>query len=226
ALVAADDGHLGPAARREDRGKTSWGEPVAGAARSALNHMQSQNMLLRGADLIKTAVACVLMLVALIVAWKVIGDLRTQLRQVGFEVVDPSVLAVPAPTARPDTASLQPTPGVSATPEPTATPLAQLVGTVRAAANVRALPEVANGAVIGRISEGDEIVFLASTADGQWYRIRLGTRYAASSKINSANGEGWVNRSLLSQPGGTVPVDDTPADFSGGTPASSPTPTP
>ena len=118
--------------------------------------------------------------------------------------------------------TLQPTP----TPEPTATPLAQLVGTVRAAANVRALPEVANGAVIGRISEGDEIVFLASTADGQWYRIRLGTRYAASSKINSANGEGWVNRSLLSQPGGTVPVDDTPADFSGGTPASSPTPTP
>src|SRR5689334_14100314 len=84
---------------RDDRGKTSWGEPVAGAARSALNQMQSQNILLRGADLIKTAVACVLMLVALIVAWKVVGDLRSQLKQVGFEAVDPSVLSAPAPTA-------------------------------------------------------------------------------------------------------------------------------
>ncbi|HEX9370939.1 MAG TPA: HEAT repeat domain-containing protein, partial [Roseiflexaceae bacterium] len=86
---------------REDRGKTSWGESVAGAAQSALNQMQSQNMLLRGADLIKTAVACVLMLVALIVAWKVIGDLRAELGKVGLEPVAASVFA-PAPTAVPE----------------------------------------------------------------------------------------------------------------------------
>lgn len=211
---------------REDRGKTSWGEPVAGAARSALNQMQSQNMLLQGADLIKTAVACVLMLVALIVAWKVIGDLRTQLGQVGFEQVDPSVLAAPAPSAAPDASALLATPAANPTSEPTATPADLVVGSVRAAANVRALPEVANGSVIGRISEGDEIVFLASSADGQWYRVRLGQRYATTSKINSANGEGWVNRSLLSQPNGTVPVETAPDTLSGGQPDSSPTPAP
>lgn len=208
---------------RDDRGKTSWGESVAGAARSALNEMQSRNMLLRGADLIKTAVACVLMLVALIVAWKIIGDLRTQLKQVGFEPVDPSVLAVPTPTAPPDTSALTPaSSGTNSTPEPTAVP-ATITGSVRAAANVRAFPQVSNGEVIGRISQGDEIIFLAVTADGQWYRIRLGERYASSSKIDSANGEGWVNRSLLSQPEGTVPVDTEPADLSGGA-AATPTP--
>jgi len=196
---------------REDRGKTSWGEPVAGAARSALNHMQSQNMLLRGADLIKTAVACVLMLVALIVAWKVIGDLRTQLKQVGFEAVDSSVLAAPAPTTAPQALDLRlPTAQAQAeaTPVPTISAQTQITGTVRATANVRALPQVGQGAVIGRISEGDEVIFLAVTADGQWYRIQLGERHFANSKISSPNGDGWVNRSLLSQPDGTVPVED------------------
>jgi hypothetical protein len=196
---------------REDRGKTSWGEPVAGAARSALNHMQSQNMLLRGADLIKTAVACVLMLVALIVAWKVIGDLRTQLKQVGFEAVDPSVLAAPAPTSAPQALDLsQPSAQaqVEATPVPTVSAQAEITGTVRATANVRALPQVGQGAVIGRISEGDEVIFLAVTSDGQWYRIKLGERHFANSKISSPDGDGWVNRSLLSQPDGNVPVED------------------
>ncbi|KPV52837.1 PBS lyase, partial [Kouleothrix aurantiaca] len=211
---------------RDDRGKTSWGESVAGAARSALNEMQSQNMLRRGADLIKTAVACVLMLVALIVAWKMLGDLRTQLREVGFEPVAPAVLAAPAPTA--DTSAALPeaaTPGASTTPLPTATAEALITGTVRAAANVRALPQVSGGEVIGRISQGDQVVFLGVTADGQWYHIRLGEKSASSSQITSANGEGWVNRSLLSQPEGTVPVENEPADLSG-TPAESPTAAP
>lgn len=198
---------------REDRGKTSWGEPVAGAARSALNHMQSQNMLLRGADLIKTAIACVLMLVALIVAWKVVGDLRTQLRQVGFESVDPSVLAVPAATAAPQALDLseptqQPQTQSEATAVPAISAQSEITGTVRAPANVRAAPQVGRGAVIGRISEGDEVVFLAVTADGQWYRVKLGERHAASSRITSANEDGWVNRSLLSEPAGTVPVEE------------------
>jgi HEAT repeat protein len=215
---------------RDDRGKTSWGEPVAGAARSALNQMQSQNILLRGADLIKTAVACVLMLVALIVAWKVVGDLRSQLKQVGLEAVDPSVLSAPAPTAAPQLLDLsQPT--TEASPEPTAAPVVEattaITGTVRATANVRALPQVGTGEVIGRISEGDEVVFLAVTPDGQWYRIQLGERHFASSRITSPNGDGWVNRSLLSQPDGTVPVEEValptappPAD------QANPTPTP
>jgi len=109
---------------RDDNGKTSWGESVAGAAQSALNQMQSQNMLLRGADLIKTAIACVLMLVALIIAWEIVGNLRAELRQVGHEPVDPGVIAplvspLPAQTSDP----LQPPP--QSQPEPTApaTPL-------------------------------------------------------------------------------------------------------
>jgi hypothetical protein len=188
--------------------------------------MQSQNMLLRGADLIKTAVACVLMLVALIVAWKIVGDLRTQLSQVGFEAVDPSVLAAPAPTAAPDASALLPTPATNATAAPSATPEAAIVGSVRAAANVRAFPQVSGGQVIGRISEGDQVVFLATTADGQWYRIRLGQRYAASSRIDSANGEGWVNRSLLSQPDGTIPVETNPTNLAPREDTAVPTPTP
>src|SRR5438876_475726 len=47
---------------REDHSKTSWGESVAGAAQSVLDQMQSRHMILRGIDLIKTAVACVVML--------------------------------------------------------------------------------------------------------------------------------------------------------------------
>ena len=211
---------------RDDRGKTSWGESVAGAARSALNEMQSQNMLLRGADLIKTAVACVLMLVALIVAWKMLGDLRTQLREVGFEPVDPAVLAAPAPTANSSaTVPEAATPAADTTPLPTATTENLITGTVRAAANVRALPQVSGGEVIGRISQGDQIVFLGVTADGQWYHIRLGEKFASSSQISSANGEGWVNRSLLSQPDGTVPVENEPSDLSGN-PDDSPTAAP
>lgn len=209
---------------RDDRSKTSWGESVAGAARSALSQMQSQNMLLRGADLIKTAVACVLMLVALIVAWKMVGDLRTQLRQVGFEEVDPSVLALPSPTSLPDPLSAGALADSLATPEPTTTPEPQLLGTVSASANVRALPQVNDSAVIGRISEGDQIIFLAVSADGQWYRVRLGERAASASRITSASGEGWVNRSLLSQPAGTVPVDPEPVDLA--PEAGTPTPTP
>src|SRR5262245_61447907 len=80
---------------RTDRGKTSWGESVAGAAQSALNQMQGRNILLRGADMIKTAVAVVLMLIALIFAWKVVGDLRAELRDVGHLPVEAGVVAPP-----------------------------------------------------------------------------------------------------------------------------------
>ena len=198
---------------REDRGKTSWGEPVAGAAQSALNQMQSQNMLLRGADLIKTAVACVLMLVALIIAWKVIGDLRTEIRRVGFDAVDASVIA-PAETAIPQPSAQASQPGapLSAAPEPTAgsavAATSAITGTVRATGNVRALPQVSRDNVIGGVTEGDDILFLAVTLDGQWYRVRLGARHAAGSKIEGESDSGWVNRSLLSAPSGSVPVEE------------------
>ena len=200
---------------RDDRGKTSWGEPVAGAAQSALNQMQSQHMLLRGADLIKTAVACVLMLVALIIAWEVVGNLRSELRQIGHERVDPAVVAPLAPTlpatADPSQplAQAQAEATVEPTAEPIASPVSQVTGTVRATGNVRAMPVQNRGNVIGGVTEGDEIIFLARTPDSQWFRVRLGERHATGSKINNpdASGTGWVSQSLLSAPPQDVPVE-------------------
>jgi hypothetical protein len=201
---------------RDDRGKTSWGEPVAGAAQSALNQMQSQNMLLRGADLIKTALACVLMLVALIIAWEIVGNLRSELRRVGHEPVDPGVVAPLAATALVPTADLsQPLvqaplqATVEATLAPTASATIVVTGTVRATGNVRALPVQNQKNVIGGVTEGDEIIFVARTGDSQWYRIQLGERHANGSKISDADGNtsGWVSRSLLSEPPRDVPVE-------------------
>src|SRR5215475_12551360 len=86
---------------RDDQGKTSWGESVGGAAQSVLDQMQSHNMLLRGADLIKTTVACVLMLVALILAWSLVNTLRAELRQVGHDSVPAGIVGPPVSTAQP-----------------------------------------------------------------------------------------------------------------------------
>jgi len=221
---------------RDDRGKTSWGEPVAGAAQSALNQMQSQNMLLRGADLIKTAIACVLMLVALIVAWEIVGNLRAELRQVGHEPADLGVIAPltpsPAQTANPLQLPLQsqqePTPLV--TPLPTFGAVAELNGTVRVTGNVRAFPIQNPNNRIGGVTEGDEVIFLSRTPDGLWYRVRLGRRHANSSAINAPDGNenGWVRGSLLSEPPADIPVEQVVLPTAGPTaePATEPTPTP
>jgi hypothetical protein len=201
---------------RDDRGKTSWGESVAGAAQSALNQMQSQNMLLRGADLIKTAIACVLMLVALIIAWEIVGNLRAELRQVGHEPVDPGVIApqgpAPAQTADPllqPQQQTEPEPTTPPTPLPTVQAATEITGTVRVTGNVRAFPAQNQNNRIGGVTEGDEVIFLARTPDGQWYRVRLGQRHANGSQINDPAGTatGWVRNSLLSQPLGDVPVE-------------------
>ena len=206
---------------REDRGKTSWGEPVAGAAQSALDQMQSRNMLLRGADLIKTAIACVLMLVALIVAYSVVTTLRAELSQIGrlssqaaalpivrtaMPTETPPPTEVPQPTVAPtEAAALLGTPtGPAETPSVPA----EGVGSVITSGNVRAQPQRAADNVIGAISEGDEVLFLAVTSDGEWYRVSLGERRAAGSRIDSPDGTGWVARSLLTEPQGELPVEE------------------
>src|SRR5262245_47861924 len=218
---------------RDDRGKTSWGEPVAGAAQSALNQMQSQNMLLRGADLIKTAVACVLMLVALIIAWEVVGNLRAELRQVGHEPVDPGVIVPLIPTAAapvPIQALPQPQsePTSPATPLPTLQAATEITGTVRVTGNVRAEPVQNQNNRIGGITEGDEVIFLSRTPDGQWYRVRLGARHASGSKINDPDGNenGWVRRSLLEQPPEDIPVEQVVLPTTEPTNTAEPAPTP
>jgi hypothetical protein len=194
---------------RDDQGKTSWGESVGGAAQSVLDQMQSRNMLLRGADLIKTAVACVLMLVALILAWSVVNTLRAELRQVGRETVSADVaeqVATPAPTLESVAALAQETAVPEPTSPPTAAPTDVITGTVLVTGNVRALP-TRNGARIGGVTQNDEVIFLAATPDRNWYRVRLGERRAPSSQIDSDDGTGWVNQSLLSEPEGDLPTE-------------------
>lgn len=199
---------------REDRGKTSWGESVAGAAQSAIDQMRSQNVLLRSAELLQTAVACVLMLVALILAWSVITSLRSELQQVGRESVTPipqSAAQASGETATdPDTSAAPtsaPTPEASPTVVPTSTPVAQITGRVLSTANVRAFPSVETGERIGLVNAGDEIIFEATNESRDWYRVRLGSRVAPGSRIDSADGTGWVSGSLLSRPSGDLPVE-------------------
>ncbi|GAB4206299.1 MAG: HEAT repeat domain-containing protein [Roseiflexaceae bacterium] len=200
---------------RDDRGKTSWGEPVAGAAQSALDQMRSQNVLLRGAELIKTAIACVLMLVSLIFAWSVVTSLRTELNSIGRVAVTPMPLAAVSGTPGTTTEAGGSTAGATdatalPTEQPTAAPTATpalVVGTVLGTANVRNLPSTNGGTRIGTVNSGDEIIFLAATSDGGWYRIRLGERRAQNSQIGSSDGTGWVSATLLSPPTGQLPIE-------------------
>ena len=92
-------------------------------------------------------------------------------------------------------------------------------GTVLQDANVRPLPNTSNQP-IGRLSADDEIVFIARTANSQWYLVRLGEQSASGSTINSPDGTGWINQSLVSAPDGELPVQDPSA------PAPSPTASP
>lgn len=195
---------------RDDRGRTSWGEPIASAAQSALDQMRSQNVLLRSADLVKTAVACVVMLVALILAWSVITSLRAELARIGTDVVEAGAtgpqLRTVAPTAAPSLpVQIQPSPAPLGTADVEAT--STITGTVLTTGNVRALPSREQGERIGTVAVGDDVVFLASSPDGQWYRVTLGTRRSAGSQIDSADGSGWVIRTVVSPPAEPVPTE-------------------
>lgn len=201
---------------REDRSKTSWGESVSGAAESALDQMRAQNVLLRGTELLKTAVACVLMLVGLILAYSVVVSVRSELATVGTEPV-PTILAEPttAATAQADTgaaavlaetATAEPAAAEEATATAAPTEVAAIGGRVLRTANVRGRPSSQTGEKIGTVSEGDEIVFVATTQNRDWYLIRLGENRSGGSRIESSDGTGWVIGSVLSKPETSVPV--------------------
>lgn len=189
---------------RADHSKTSWGESVSGAAQSMLDQMQSNNLILRGFDLVKTALACVTMIVALILAWSIITNLRLELSHLGRAPVSNDMVLPFQPTAQsiPDSA------GVAATSVPTIAPTSapKVLGTVLATGNVRAQP-ARTGERVGGINEGDTIVFLAVSPDRQWYRIKLGDRHATSSQIDSIDESGWVSSSLLVPPQDDVVVE-------------------
>ncbi len=209
---------------RTDRSKTSWGESVGDTARVVLDQMQSRTLLARVAELIKTAIACVLMLVALIFAWSVLTELRDELTRIGRVEPAPVIIAPPMPTTVPQAiVTLPQSPTSPPTLQPTLQPVAPtpvevlpLAGIVVTSGNVRATPARLPDNVIGSVMAGDALVFLGVTPDGAWYRVRLGSPASASSQIRSVDGSGWVSASLVEAPE-RVPVE---------TPPPVPTPTP
>ncbi|MFQ3630041.1 HEAT repeat domain-containing protein [Roseiflexus sp.] len=208
---------------RTDRSKTSWGESVGDTARAVLDQMQSRTLLARVAELVKTAIACVLMLVSLIFAWSVLTELRDELRQTGRVEPAPVLIAPPVNTTAPQAVVTLPTlaPSPAASPSPPTTPTASeapstLTGVVITSGNVRATPARLPDNVIGNVTAGDTLIFLGVTPDGAWYRVQLGSPTATSSQIRSVDGSGWVSASLVTAPE-RVPVE---------TPPPLPTPTP
>jgi hypothetical protein len=76
-------------------------------------------------------------------------------------------------------------------------------------ANVRPLPNTGNQP-IGQVNQGDQVLFLARTGNGQWYLIRLGELRAAASRIDNpdGSGSGWINRALVTAPQADLPVQE------------------
>ncbi len=203
---------------QSDQGRTSWGESVSGAAQSALDEIRNRSVWSQSVELFKTAVVTVLMILALVLAFSVVTTLRDEFDRLG--VVAPGVVNVrvrtPLPTREPTSA-----PAAVAVPSLTVetpavapsvvTATAQVTGTALQDANVRPSPDI-NNEPVGKVQRGDEVIFVARTVDGQWYRVRLGERYTDGSWINNPDGSasGWVNQALLSPPTGSVPVEDSP----------------
>lgn len=221
-----------------DHGRTSWGEPVAGTAQSALAEIGRRSVWGQSLELIKTAVVAVLMIMSLILAFSVVTTLRSELDRFGRVIpgqTDLPTFTLPTPAARPTEPARQPTAaaapaGDAADAEGTAPSLAPtssvagtglITGTVRQEANVRPLPNT-NNQPVGRVASGDEVIFLATSPDGNWYLIRLADPGAASGSINSADGTGWINQALVTPPEGELPVQEPPATQAEATPSPSP----
>ena len=228
---------------RNDQGRTSWGEPVAGAAQSALAELGRRSVWGQSLELIKTAVTCVLMILALILAFSVVSRFRaeldrfgqvipgqTQLPQFVLPTLEPTAAAerqLPAQSALDPTAALAQQPVIAPVLAPTTSAITAsgtLTGTVRQDANVRPLPSTGNQP-IGRVNVGDELVFLARTSNSQWYLVRLGEQRASGSAINSPDGTGWINQTLVSAPVGELATQDPVIPEVAPTPAVAPTPT-
>lgn len=192
---------------RSDQGRTSWGESVAGAAQSALELLSQRSIWVQSLELVKLAIVSVIFLLSVALAVGVISTLRTELEQFGRYVPGQTELpTLVLPTPRPTATPRRLTPAAN---QPTAVPAAAITGTALQVANVRPLPGT-NNQPIGRINAGDEIIFIARTANGQWYLIRLGNQYSPDSYIANPDGSGtgWVNRALVSPPPEDVPIQE------------------
>jgi hypothetical protein len=58
------------------------------------------------------------------------------------------------------------------------------------------------------VVENDEIIYLATTPDRTWFKIKLGAQRSATSSISSSDGSGWINQSLVSAPDTALPIED------------------
>jgi len=202
ALAAIGDARALLALRRvarDDRGKTSWGEPVAGAAQSAIDQLQSRDVLALGVDLLQTAIACVVMIVVVNFSAGIIADVQTELDAIGM--VDPAALATATPLVR----TVEPVGDPPAAERPTvAVPAA--IGTIIADGPVRAAAAI-DAEPVGALFAGDTIRFEATSPDGLWFRVRLINRVTGDSRIESADGSAWIEQALVEAPTAALPIE-------------------
>lgn len=193
---------------REDRSKTSWGESVAGVAQSAIDQMQGSNMMLKTMELVKTAISTVVFLLALVVAWNVFERVRGEMTVVGLDPVA-TVQSGDATNDNPSAAPEEPILAeVTATTEPTQIPVSDVIGVVLKPGNVRAQPAIQPNNVIGQVEVDDQLIYLATTPDRSWFKVRLGENRSAGSTIGSSDGTGWVNKTLIDPPTVGLPIED------------------
>ncbi len=194
---------------QHDQGRTSWGEPVAGAAQSALDQLSQRSVWGQSVELVKTAVTSVLMILALTLAFSVVSTVRAEWDRFGVYVPGQTELpTVVLPT--PEPAALVPAPTSEPTPTMMApTPTVVVSGTVLQISFVRPQPNTNNNP-IGQLNQGDAIIFLGRTANSQWYLVRLGDRVNSASRIDNPDGSGtgWINAALVSAPDGNLPVQE------------------
>lgn len=225
---------------QSDQGRTSWGESVAGAAQSALDQLNQRSVWGQSVELIKTAITAVLMILALTLSFSVVSTVRGEFDRFGRYIPGQTqlpelVLPTVAPTATrptlPTSTGLAAAPtsafDTTAEPEPTSVfgATSTITGTVLQDANVRPQPDT-NNQPIGQVNQGDEVIFLARTANSQWYLVRLGSRFDTASRIDNPDGSGtgWVNQALITEPGGDLPVREPVAVESTSVPEATPAP--
>ena len=193
---------------REDRSKTSWGESVAGVAQSAIDQMQGSNMMLKTMELVKTAISTVVFLLALVVAWNVFERVRGEMTIVGVQPVATIESGSNSSNVDNPTSEEPIITEATATTVPTQIAVGDVVGVVLKPGNVRAQPAIQANNVVGQVEVDDQIVYLATTPDRSWFKIRLGTQRSAGSSINSSDGVGWVNKTLVDPPTVGLPIED------------------
>ena len=188
---------------RDDRSKTTWGESIAGVAQSAIDQMQGSNLFVKAMDILKTAVSTVVLLLALVLAWNVLERVRSEVSTIG---VKPTATAatttdgaiIPEPQITPTVDTVAPTPGVAQT----------VTGIIINPGNVRSQPAIQTNNVVGQVVDNDENIYLATTPDRTWFKIKLGAKRSATSSISASDGAGWINQSLVSAPDTALPIED------------------